>query len=92
MTDCDDDVAACRSCGAEVVWGTNVSTGSAMPIDVEPSDIGNVSRYDELRGPQFVVLPPRKASAMRACGQQLFLSHFATCPHADSWRRGKAQT
>lgn len=39
----------CQSCGAEVVWGTNVSTRKAMPVDAAPSPIGNVSRYDAAR-------------------------------------------
>lgn len=77
----------CRSCGAEVVWGTNVSTRKAMPVDAAPSPIGNVSRYDAADGPRFVVLNRNKAAAMRAANQPLYLAHFASCPQADQWRK-----
>lgn len=77
----------CRSCGAPIVWGINVGTRKPMPVDAEPSSRGNVSRYDAADGPRLVVLNATKASAMRAAGQSLYLSHFATCPHADRWRK-----
>ncbi|NDK91421.1 hypothetical protein GYA93_17820 [Gordonia desulfuricans] len=60
-----------------------------MPIDAEPSGLGNVSRYDAADGPRLVVLTHNKAAAMRAAGQPLYLSHFATCPHAAAWRKDK---
>lgn len=77
----------CRSCGAEIVWGTNVTSRKPMPVDAAPSPIGNVSRYDAADGPRFVVLTRNKAAAMRAARQPLYLSHFASCPDAKAWKK-----
>lgn len=79
--------AWCRSCGAQIVWGTNTATGRPAPIDAAPSERGNISCYPAADGPRLVVLGAAKASAMRAAGQLLYLSHFATCPQAGKWRR-----
>lgn len=79
--------AHCRSCGAPIVFGTNVSTRKPMPVDAEPSEVGNISRYDAADGPRFVVLARSKAAAMRAQGVALYLSHFASCPNAAQWRK-----
>ncbi len=73
-------MARCRSCNAEIVWAVT-RHGKHMPVDAEPSADGNVELVDD-------------AGTMRATvhGQAtldagpLHLSHYVTCPDADSWR------
>ncbi|MFT4127354.1 MAG: hypothetical protein QM662_14140 [Gordonia sp. (in: high G+C Gram-positive bacteria)] len=70
----------------------NVTSRAWMPVDAAPHPtLGNVSRYDAPDGPRFVVLAARKAAAMRAAGVALYVAHFASCPHAASWRKGGAR-
>jgi hypothetical protein len=81
-------VAACRSCGASVVW---VVTADAkrMPVDASPSPAGNVHLdVSDPRMTRAVVYTGGVLDAARSAGEPLHTSHFATCPHARSWRRG----
>jgi hypothetical protein len=76
----------CRSCGAEVIW-TSTRGGKTMPVDAEPHPDGTVAlTYDPLHDGIVVaeVLGPLEAMAS---DDPLHRSHFATCPHADDWRR-----
>lgn len=78
-------IDACRSCEAPIIWATTTS-GKAMPVDVEPVDVGNVELV--LNGslataPHAVVhgAPPLFRDG------PLRTSHFATCPDAPAWRQ-----
>lgn len=70
-------MAACRSCGAWIVWAVT-EKGKRMPV--EPSDGGNIflkeSLFDE--PPTATVVEPGKGT---------HASHFATCPDAPEWRK-----
>lgn len=80
---------ACRSCKAPVEWVRNAATGKALPIDVDPSPVGNVVKTGDVeRGTALVrVLSRRDLDAAPPRGVDRYLSHFATCPQAGSWRR-----
>lgn len=84
---------SCRSCGAAVRW-VRTQDGKMMPLDVDPRDDGNlvltgttatarsgdrvpVVRYVDGEAPALPGLDPPTR----------YVSHFATCEHADSWRR-----
>lgn len=68
-------VDACRSCRQPVYWITT-SAGRPMPVTV---------RGDAPAGElQLEVHQDRDPTPERA---GIGISHFATCPHADSWRR-----
>lgn len=56
-----------------------------MPLDAEPSADGNV----QLVGPHeaAVVLAGLDLYAAQQAGEVLYVSHFATCPHAANHRR-----
>lgn len=69
----------CRSCGAPVIWRKHVRTGRPMPIDWEPSPKGNLV----LLGADSYGLVASGLEGSPGC----HLSHFATCPKADDWRR-----
>lgn len=82
------DRGACRSCGAPLQWAITPS-GKPQPIDVEPSERGNVL----LIAPQpmlrimAIVLSGDALKQARASGQPLRTAHHGTCPQADQWRK-----
>lgn len=85
------DATACRSCGAAIVWAVNTRTGKRGPIDAEPSPDGNVVlttdddgvlRYD-------VLADPAERQGAADAGIALYVSHFLTCPHRESWQTSK---
>jgi hypothetical protein len=81
---------SCRSCGADVVWVTT-EAGKRMPVDASPHPDGNVlllppDTRDVSSTPRASVLGPLEVELATAA---LHRSHFATCPHADAWRRSR---
>jgi len=75
-------VTTCASCGAEIIW-CRTDTGKRMPVDAHPATDGNFILDGD---PQL----PTARSVARVDsepGQPLHRSHFATCPHADRYRR-----
>lgn len=78
-------MAECRSCGAKVLWVTMAGTGKANPLDAEPSDKGNVEVTYDTGQPVGTVV----TNEDRLFPVPLYLSHFATCPDAESHRRKK---
>jgi hypothetical protein len=87
------DFARCRSCGAEVLW-VLTGNGKRMPVDVQPSEKGNL----------FVFTPPgihaalvaestssmsARAEYARKDDRPRFVSHFATCPNAPQHRKAR---
>ncbi len=75
--------STCGSCGAPIRWGVTYS-GKRMPIDPEPSELGNVRVFGDGR---CAALGLTDIEAYRLAGIPLYLSHFATCPHAARHRR-----
>jgi hypothetical protein len=91
----------CRSCRALIVW-CETTSGRRMPVDLDRVPEGNVKliwrkHYDE---PLALVLGSRQLERERAevaaAHEQgiseerellLYTSHFATCRHAERWRR-----
>lgn len=74
-------MANCRSCGAEIIWARTVA-GRLIPLDAEPAERPKgIFRLEEALldgGPQI---------AISAASDPVYISHFATCPHADEHRR-----
>lgn len=82
-------MATCRSCGAQILWGITDCTGTAMPIDAEPSEDGNVVIVaDRIRGaaPLLRVLAPGARSLLDD-DEVRYMPHHATCPQGEKWRR-----
>jgi len=65
-------VSSCRSCGAPIVWALTLA-GKRIPLD--PPEKRLVQRDLAADGTKVVDL------------EDTWISHFATCPQADSWRR-----
>lgn len=80
--------AACRSCGAPIVW-TVTMNGKRMPVDLDP--VGDVPgamlfRVEEDPSNGDLIATFIK-SDQRYREEELYVSHFATCPQADQHRR-----
>lgn len=79
----------CDSCGAPIFWAVSAATGRRMPIDEHPVENGNVVIDGDPRSLQArttltaTVLGPLEALAHDG---ELYVSHFVTCPDADSWK------
>lgn len=77
------DSSICRSCGAPVIWLTMRPGGRRMPVDAEPADDGNI--LVDLAALVGVVIPA--TGLLEIPDEPFYLSHFATCPQANQWRR-----
>jgi len=77
------DRGRCRSCGEPILWVEMAATGRKMPLDVLPVPAGNV------------VLGPDGRARVLGKGEDAgetprYVSHYATCPQAVTWRgRGR---
>lgn len=73
----------CSSCEREIVWALT-ARGKRMPLDADP-----VEEWTDLRG-KFVLRDGVALAAVNAppeAGEQVYVSHFATCPQAAQHRR-----
>lgn len=83
---------ACRTCAAPIVWATT-EDGKSMPVDGPFTPGGNVV----LSAPTTNV-PSEPVIAVVLDQDGLFgdgprrVSHFATCPDADTWRTRRAKS
>lgn len=81
--------SACKSCGEPIRWATTVRR-KAMPLDPEPVEQGNVDLQWIDAEEIAIVLGPLEAEAARGAGRELYVSHFATCPHGPAHRKAAA--
>ncbi len=84
------ETSPCKSCGAPILW-TVTAAGRRMPVDAEPSDIGNI----EVSGGLVLhatTIAGHDLVRARAVGFPLYLSHFATCPNASTHRNPKGDS
>ena len=76
----------CQSCGAEITWVRNISTGKRMPLDGHDLAWPRITRTGT--GPHdggqtdaaLVELATRDQT------EPMHVSHFSTCPQAKTWR------
>lgn len=82
--------AECRSCHAAITWTTNTKSGKRMPIDPVPVANGNIVLTTGNDGPRATVLTKaelEKRHQLPGGPGDLYVSHHATCPQRDTWRR-----
>lgn len=81
-------IASCRSCGEPIIW-TITEKGKRMPVDAEPVDVSAGAMLFRLveRSMDDEVLAQFVPAQFHAREPELFVSHFATCPHASQHRR-----
>ena len=79
-------MARCRTCTREILWALT-ERGKPIPIDPEPRPDGNIvlggfggveDRVAHVLGAEETTSEPR------------YVSHFATCPQAETHRRRRA--
>lgn len=89
-------MGACSSCGARVLWATTVATRSAIPLDPEPVDVGTPGALVVVtQGPKRWAYGPKVLAILllerlpdsKVADYPHHLSHFATCPNANTHRR-----
>jgi hypothetical protein len=71
-------MSRCTSCGAEIFWARTIN-GVSMPLDINERPDGNVVIEKDLFG--------KEIARVVVAGKGTYVSHFATCPHADLHRR-----
>lgn len=87
----------CRSCNA-AIWFGLTAKGRRMPLDPQPVDDGNVviERVDAVIGMNAGVALPRvrvlRTDDIVGRDTPRYVSHFVTCPEAQSHRRVRKAT
>ena len=78
-------IKKCRnqSCNVQVRQLRNKTTGKFAPIEVEPSDDGNVS----VTGDIYEIVPVDERALHLLRGFKLYKNHFATCAFARSFAK-----
>ena len=68
------NVGTCRGCGATIAWIKLTESGKLHPVDLPPA-----------------LVRVENGSVPVSMGNVVarFVSHFATCPKANDFRRGK---
>ena len=76
----------CRSCGAKIIWVKNEETEKSHPCDPELVSADEAEDGMTLVGEDGKIY--RNAGTNVLDDEMLYrVSHFATCPDADKWRR-----
>jgi hypothetical protein len=70
-------MGTCRSCDGKIVWAATAS-GKKIPLEPCPLAEGNVR------------LDASGIARVGKVGTGQYRSHFATCPNANDWRKGKS--
>lgn len=80
-------MARCRSCQAEVVWAIMESSGKRHPFDAD-STTGRWMLYMKDDTLYASHLTASDVDGMDG-SHKLYVSHYATCPDAERWRKGR---
>ena len=83
-------MSQCRACGKEIVFIRTVA-GNSIPCDAEVIRFRPMSRFGKEKKENFVMTDGRVCSGVRDPeGTELgYRSHWASCPNAKDFRRGK---
>lgn len=77
--------ALCRSCGAPIIWAVGEATGKGNPLDAEPVENGTLQAVGNRADGRMMVRYLRKDEVANP-NLLRYVSHFSTCPNADSHR------
>ena len=76
-------MAACKSCGAAILWRRNPKTGRMAPIDAAASPRGTIG----VDGECYALCNAAMSHVECGVHREHHTNHFATCPQARSFRR-----
>lgn len=89
-------MAACQACKAPILW-VKTEGDRMMPLDPEPNDEGNIIILAGVRAQSHIgevpvvrVFPdaqPTLGEEELSIDGRRYMTHFATCPRADRFRR-----
>lgn len=89
-------MSTCKSCGASVLWAVT-QNDKAIPIDPTPVANGNIElerlplrRANGRRAEttyRAIVHGKAEAGGVDLFGGERYVSHFSTCPNAESHRK-----
>ena len=83
-------MANCGGCGLRVIWLRNIRTNRMQPINAAPSSGGNIMIHTDTKTGApvgFSVLTASQKEARSGQQQELYTSHFSTCPEAGHFKR-----
>jgi len=83
----DARMVKCRTCSAECFWAKTAATNQNMLVDLKPHAEGNMEIRWKSNRTLAVVLSGQNLAWAREDHNQLWRSHFVTCPQADQWRK-----
>lgn len=81
-------MSTCRSCGAVINW-IETKKGKKMPVDPGDIEFDDAESGDVLVSELGDVVYVKEGSKNEHPHQKYYISHFATCPQADDWRKSK---
>lgn len=73
----------CQKCQTEIAWLRHKETGKPAPIEVNPSQNGNIL----VKNGQYRIATPEEVEKARQINKPLFLNHFASCEFAKSFKK-----
>ncbi len=79
-------IEKCKACEAPIMWA-QTSAGKNMPVDAEPVGNGNVVLFPTA-AKKLLAIVMSKTEADAWPGRERYVSHFATCAAAASFRKG----
>lgn len=80
-------MTSCKSCGAAVMF-VKSERGKTMCLNAAPDpERGNVIVSRDSGHELARVLNAEHAKTVRALGDEVYLSHHATCPDAQRWNK-----
>lgn len=78
-------IGSCEKCGAKIMMAKHVRTRNQAPIEVQPSDDGNIL----VTGESYEIVPVAEREKVKLRGFVLRKNHFATCTHAKLFAKKK---
>lgn len=81
-------MAKCRGCGAEIDW-IKTRAGKNMPVDPEPVFVIVGEGDGHFVTDEGDVISGREVPANDGAAEVAFVPHWATCPEAGSFKRGR---
>ncbi len=86
------EVKKCKACGADIVW-VKTKSGRAMPCDAKKVDYqknykgSKVIVTDEGDVVRGEIITPTASGLQMIIDGQGYISHFATCPCAEQFKK-----